>query len=97
MADEAFVEVFVDVLLEDVEFYWRELIDRSEWWDRILLKGNRVVVGAMWRELVGFLLAEDSGEFMVFWGDCLEIGVFCGRTREDFLEGQEAEPDSGLV
>ena len=56
-----------------------------------------MVVGAMWRELVGFLLAEDFGEFMVFWGDSLEIGVLCGRAREDFLEGQEAELDSGLA
>ena len=75
VADEAFVEVFIDVLLEDVEFYWRELINRSKWWDSAFLEGNRVVIGVMWRELVGFLFAEDFSEFMVFWGDSLEIGV----------------------
>ena len=58
-------------------------------------QGKRVMT--VWREFVGFLLAEDFGEFMVFWGDSLEIGVFCGRAHEDFSEGQEAELDSGLA
>ena len=97
MADEVFGEVFVDVLLEDVEFYRRELINRSERWNSAFLEGDRVIIGVMWRELVGFLFAEDFSEFMVFWGDRLEVGVFCGGTHEDFLEGQEAEPDSGLA
>lgn len=75
MADKSLGEVFVYIFLENVEFHWGKLVNRSERGRLPIFQRDSMVVWTMGWEFIGFFLAKDFGEFVVFRRDTLEVGI----------------------